>query len=416
MATTAHATHAGSGPSRQAVSVVNRGRFAEWLAPRASADFFSGIGLMSMGLSRAGWRPRWANDYDAKKRLFYEHNARAVHGDGTHTLDPRPVQQIRPKDVPRVGLMAACFPCTDLSLAGAQRGLVAGPQSSAFLHFADLLDELGDERPPFVLLENVVGLVTSHGGADFELCLRRLAHAGYRIDAMAINAKHFVPQSRPRLFVLGVRDDAPGLEAIAAHGASEDELRPTRLAGFRAEHSKLPWICPAMPALPRVRGDLVSVLENFEHDDARWWSDERVRRLRAQVSERHQTMVRERVRETGVACATAFRRMRRGRSMAELRFDGIAGCLRTPKGGSAKQILVRVDREGWRARLLTPTECARLMGADGFDVAPPGTNRDDALFGFGDAVAPPVVRWVVEGWINPLAQRIERADRKPRDR
>ena len=85
--------------------------------------------------------------------------------------------------------------------------------------------------------------------------------------------------------------------------------------------------------------------------------------------------------------------------MAELRTDGIAGCLRTPKGGSARQILLVAGHGDVNARLLTPRECARLMGADDFRL---NVALNQALFGFGDAVCVPVVEWIANNYLNQL--------------
>ena len=380
-------------------------------ATATSADFFAGIGLMRLGLKGAGWRTIWANDYDATKRRLYLHNLRDERVD----LDDRPIQDIDAASVPRVALMAACFPCTDLSLAGKRRGIERGPQSSAYLSFADLLAQLDDQRPPFVVLENVVGLVTSHDGADFRICLERLAENGYRLDAVAIDARHFVPQSRPRLFVVGVRRDLDDVPTITSDSLDPDDpLRPARLQRFVRANPDLPWAIRPMPEPPVRTSVLADVLEDLPPDHPAWWSEQRVTKLRSQVSDRHLGMLEQRLKDAGVVHATAFRRMRHGRSMAELRFDGVAGCLRCPKGGSAKQILVRVDRDGWRVRLLTPRECSRLMGADErkrdgtykkgaeFRLDAEGVSNDDALFGFGDAVAPPAVSWLVRQRINPV--------------
>ena len=380
-------------------------------AGATTADFFAGIGLMRLGLKGAGWRTVWANDYDATKRRLYLHNLR----DERVELDDRPVQDVPPEEVPEVGIMAACFPCTDLSLAGARRGIEHGPQSSAYLSFADLLGRLGDKRPPFVILENVVGLVHSHGGADFRICLDRLAGCGYRLDSVAIDARQFVPQSRPRLFVVGVREDIDDVPTITPDQLQDDDpLRPARLQLFMRSNPDLPWAIRQMPLLPERTTTVADILEDLADDDPGWWSRDRVEKIKGQVSERHLEMLSRGLERDGVVYATAFRRMRKGRSMAELRFDGIAGCLRTPKGGSAKQILVRVDERGWRVRLLTPRECSRLMGADEvkkdgtyktggeFRLNAEGVSRDDALFGFGDAVAPPAVSWLVRHRINPV--------------
>ena len=85
--------------------------------------------------------------------------------------------------------------------------------------------------------------------------------------------------------------------------------------------------------------------------------------------------------------------------MAELRTDGIAGCLRTPRGGSGRQILFAAGEGRFNVRLLTPRECARLMGAAGFTLKVP---LNQALFGFGDAVCVPVIEWIANNYLNPL--------------
>ena len=101
---------------------------------------------------------------------------------------------------------------------------------------------------------------------------------------------------------------------------------------------------------------------------------------------------------------TVFRRVRQGTTRAELRTDGIAGCLRTPKGGSAKQILVQAGYGQVKVRLLTPRECARLMGADDFELKNIPTNQ--ALFGFGDAVCVPAITWIAKNYLDPLVEEL----------
>ena len=147
-----------------------------------------------------------------------------------------------------MGLVTACFPCTDLSLAGGRRGIEAGPQSSSFLRFADMLDHQKSKRPPFVILENVVALIHSHAGKDFRIVLDRLAGAGYRVDALRVDARHFVPQSRPRLFIVGVRDDVDlGPYQSARELEAPDVLRPERLYDFMQANADLPWAIRPLP-------------------------------------------------------------------------------------------------------------------------------------------------------------------------
>ena len=94
----------------------------------------------------------------------------------------------------------------------------------------------------------------------------------------------------------------------------------------------------------------------------------------------------------------------------EIRFDGIAGCLRTPEGGSSRQVVLVVDQGVVRTRLMTVRECARLMGApDTFAI--PGT-YNDGYRAMGDAVVVPVVRWLTRHLLVPLYHRSQHATRE----
>ena len=158
-----------------------------------------------------------------------------------------------------------------------------------------------------------------------------------------------------------------------------------------------------MPALPTRKMTLPEMLEDLPGDAPEWWSPERRDYLLAQMSERHATLLEQMRHAREWSYGTVFRRIRKGRSMGELRTDGLAGCLRTPKGGSARQILVKAGFGEVHARLLTPRECARLMGADDFRIK---VGANQALFGFGDAVCVPVVRWIADNYLNPLRDEV----------
>src|SRR3989344_2894947 len=105
----------------------------------------------------------------------------------------------------------------------------------------------------------------------------------------------------------------------------------------------------------------------------------------------------------------AFRRMRLRdgeiRSTVELRTDGIAGCLRTPKGGSARQILVRVGKGNLDARLINEKEAAHLMGASNFKLNS-ALSLNQVLFGFGDAVCVPAIEWIGENYLNSIIKEV----------
>ena len=136
-----------------------------------------------------------------------------------------------------------------------------------------------------------------------------------------------------------------------------------------------------------------------------WWDQERVEYLLDQTFDRHRILIENAINNRQVTYFTAFRRIRESQSMAEIRSDGIAGCLRTPKGGSARQILLKVGKGNVKVRLLTGRECARLMGADEYTISG-NVNRD--LFGFGDAVCVPVVSWIAEHYLNPVLEKLNR--------
>ena len=360
---------------------------------KSFAEYFAGIGLMRMGLERAGWTTAFANDIDEDKwRMYRDHYGECpefVLGD-VHKLDPT--------TVPTTALATASFPCNDLSLAGSRKGL-AGEQSSAFWGFIEVLTKMGKRRPPLVLLENVTGFLTSQDGDDFRDALLALNRLGYVVDAFIIDAARFVPQSRQRLFVVGTKK----LSASAcndSHTFFESDCRPAALAEFiMLWGNDIDWRIRRLPPLPKRLTSLSDIIEELSPNSAMWWNRERCDYLLNQMSPKHRASADEMIRGTKITYGTVFRRVRNERSMAELRIDGIAGCLRTPRGGSGRQILFVAGKGKFSVRLLTPNECAALMGADGFNIRVP---LNQALFGFGDAVCVPVVEWIARNYLTPV--------------
>lgn len=361
------------------------------IGTRTIAEFFAGIGLMRIGLEKAGWKTLVANDIDpVKRKLYLNHFV----GFGNHfILDD--IHNLTADNIPTTDLATASFPCTDLSLAGKRAGL-QGEHSSAFWGFVEILRKMGDRKPPLVLLENVAGFLTSNNGKDFYDAMIALNRQGYMVDAFIVNASHFVPQSRVRMFIVGKLGNEP--KKKITYPLQSTELRPEKLVKFIHDHSDIYWdINTSLPELPILKSDLSSIVEKLPKSSPLWFNKDRVDYLLNQTFERHLNRVLELKDEKTYTYLTAFRRVRNGVSMAEIRFDGIAGCLRTPKGGSARQILIEVGKGEINVRLLTPRECARLMGAREFTLS--GT-ANEALFGFGDAVCVPVVAWIAENYLN----------------
>lgn len=369
---------------------------------RTVAEFFAGIGLMRIGLEQAGWGVVWANDIDEDKMAMYR---------GHFTNDDAPyhlgdVHALDPDDIPKVSLATASFPCNDLSLAGARRGL-AGQQSGAFWGFMSVLKGMGRRRPPLVMLENVAGFLTSHDGDDFRDACLGLNDLGYSVDAFIIDAALFVPQSRQRLFLIGRRDQWKADRVIETPSFYESQSRPHSLADFILWNPEIRWSIRSLPPIVKAKTTLQDILEDLPVNSAYWWSAQRAEYLLNQMSAKHRATADKMIAGKAMSCGTVFRRVRRGKSMAELRTDGIAGCLRTPRGGSGRQILFVASKGRYAVRLLTPRECARLMGVDGFRITVP---LNQALFGFGDAVCVPVIRWIADNYLTPVWKELRASE------
>ncbi len=352
------------------------------------AEFFAGIGLVRLALERQGFRVAFANDIDADKLEIYRDNF------GANDFQLGDIHELSAAALPSCDLFTASFPCNDLSIAGARAGL-AGGQSSAFWGFVRILRELEQRRPHLVLLENVPGFLTSHGGRDFEAALKALNELGYSCDTFALDAARFVPQSRLRLFVVAKLGE-PGRSTF---GLQASASRSEALVAFIHSHPEIRWSVEPLPSPPDRDGDLESILEDLPDDHAAWWNQERTDYFMQQLSERHSAIANDMIAGSEYRYGAAFRRVRKGRSMAELRVDGLAGCLRTPRGGSGRQILFKAGKGEHRVRLLTARECARLQGVpDDYRI---NTRLNKALFGFGDAVCVPVVEWIARHYLRP---------------
>ena len=362
--------------------------------PPVCAEFFAGIGLVRLALERQGWRVALANDIDPKKAAMYRRNW----PDNDH-LALGDIHALDADELPRCDLFTASFPCNDLSIAGRGEGL-HGKESSAFWGLVRILCDLADRRPPLVMLENVVGFLISHGGRDFEQALLALAELGYAVDAVILNARHWTPQSRPRLFVIAQLDN--GRERRTCAVASD--ARPEALVRFINEHPNIRWDLLDVPALPRPASRLDDILEDLPDDSPHWWNERRTAYFMNQMSVKHAEQARAMMAGDAYSYATAFRRVRRKKSMAELRTDGVAGCLRTPRGGSGRQILLKAGRGRRQVRLLTARECARLQGVpDSYIIDVP---QNQALFGFGDAVCVPAVEWIARHCLAPRTSEL----------
>jgi DNA (cytosine-5)-methyltransferase 1 len=380
-----------------------RGRLSNPMVARAIeksfTEFFAGIGLMRIGLETKGWKCSFSNDFDPEKIKMYQGQFQAD-SIGVSNTD---IHKLPVDTVPTVSLATASFPCNDLSLAGSRMGLNEGKQSSAFWGFIRVLEELGDRKPPFVLLENVVGFLSSKNGEDFKQALMTLNELGYQTDTFILDAANFVPQSRKRMFIIGVHQDLRYESTPDIMQIIESNSRPKAIIDFIYTHPEINWRIRPLPNQPVLKIRLDDILEDLPSDSLLWWSNERAEYLLNQMSAKHREMADRMIAGEKWSYGTVFRRVRYGKSMAELRTDGIAGCLRTPRGGSGRQILIKAGFGKFQVRLLSPRECARLMGADDYQIT---VGNNQALFGFGDAVCVPVIEWIADYYLNPLLNEV----------
>ena len=352
----------------------------------AALDFFAGSGLAAEALRRY-FSVVWANDISEKKALTY----RANHPSEAFHLGS--ITDVIGSQVPSAELSWASFPCQDLSLAG-NLGGIESSRSGLVWQWLRVMDEMAS-RPPLVVAENVLGLVSADGGSHYLALHTALRKRGYKVGAVMLDAAHWVPQSRPRVFVIGVTDnvDTSAFEAsgpLWCHNAAIQRVA-TKANEF------VWWRLPEPK--PRTIG-----LEDIIDFGAESHAEQTREHILGLIPPAHQKRLA--MASNGKPRAfPGYRRMRNGRQVLELRFDDIAGCLRTPEGGSSRQLLVIARNGNLETRLITIREAARLMGArESYRIV---GSYNDGYKAMGDAVAVPAVRYLAQHLLSHLAKDVD---------
>ena len=361
-------------------------------------EFFAGGGMARAGLGPE-WQCLFANDFDPRKAAAY----RANWGDGEMWCGD--VAEVQAERLPGLAdLVWASFPCQDLSLAGNGAGL-NGARSGAFWPFWRVVEGLiaGGRKPRAIVLENVCGLLTSHGGADFAALCEKVGAAGYWIGAVVADAKDFLPHSRPRLFLIAL-DERAAMPGGIQSGYATDHWHPERLRQAQASLPEVSrarwfWFAPPVPAKRNIA--LADIIEDHP-SHVPWRSADETRKLLAMMSPVNRAKVDLVVANKSPAVGAIYKRTRieNGRKVqrAEVRFD-LAGCLRTPGGGSSRQNILVAVNGLIRTRLISARETARLMGlADEFKLP---ERYNEAYHLTGDGVAVPVVRHIARTMLEP---------------
>ncbi len=364
-------------------------------------EFFAGGGMARAGLGKH-WKCLFANDFDYKKSAAYEDNW------GTGTILPKDVAEVETNEIPgSAALVWASFPCQDLSLAGMGAGL-RGNRSGTFWPFWNLIKALRaeDRGPRVIVLENVCGTLTSHEGKDFTAIANSLSDEGYRCGAIVVDAAEFVPQSRPRLFIIAVAEGVTIPEPLIGNGASVRWHSKALIAAWARLTGKAreQWLWWRLPAPPRRNTRFADLVEE-NPDSVSWHSAAETSKLIGMMSDVNYKKFADAQKCGKLLVGTIYKRTRvddddEKIQRAEVRFDDIAGCLRTASGGSSRQLILVVKGDSIRSRLLSSREAARLMGLPEEYKLPKAYN--EAYHLIGDGLVVPVVRYIAANLLEPI--------------
>lgn len=373
--------------------------------PFTFVEFFAGGGMARAGLGK-DFRCLLANDINAAKAKSYAEN---YGNDGELIVGD--VGRLSPSQFPSSADLAwASFPCQDLSLAGNGAGL-SGGRSGTFWPFWKLVSDAASagRAPSIIALENVHGTLTARGGKDFASIIKALSDAGYRVGAMVIDAAHFVPQSRPRLFIVGhlLSQITPASLSTSAPSTAWHTQSVINAYNRLPSILKESWVWWNV-GMPSVQVPSLASLVEEQPSGVAWSPEDVTQRLLDMMSSTNLAKVDIAKKLGRLVVGTVYRRTRLGPNdekiqRAEVRFDGVAGCLRTPGGGSSRQTLLFVHGGFVRSRLLSPREAARLMGLPDSYKLP--ANYNEAYHLAGDGVVVPVVRHLAQHLFLPLLRK-----------
>ena len=370
-------------------------------------EFFCGSGMAREGLGPQ-WACKFANDIDAAKARSYAANF------GRDGLKVGDVAKLTTADLPYgaeigpVDLAWGSPPCQDVSLAGDRAGL-DGARSGAFWPFMDLIRGLRAEgrAPRTVVIENVTGLLTSHGGKDFDAICGALTDAKYRFGVVMIDASLFIPQSRERVFIVAVDKIIAIPAGIVATSPTAPFHSTAVVTALRrnAQYGPIWWRLPTPPLRNTTFADLIEDAPT----GVPWHSRADTDRLIGMMTPVHLAKIEAAQRASLTAgkriVGGYYKRMRDeagGRvQRVEVRFDDVAGCLRmASSGGSSIQPIMVVEGGAVRTRRLSSREAARLMGMPDHYKLP--ANYIEAYDLMGDGVAVPAVCFLAEHILEPV--------------
>ena len=191
------------------------------------SSFFAGIGGFDLALERHGFNTVFQCEISNFCTSVLE-----THWPGVKRFDD--IRTLDSDSIPESDIWCGGFPCQDVSVARGSKGRdgLKGKNSGLFFPFLDLIKA---RKPKILLLENVVGLLSSHNGQDFRIILEELTGLGYAVAWRIMNSRYFgAPQSRPRVFICASLGD-PELPLRALYEELPGAKPSSRRAGFLEE-------------------------------------------------------------------------------------------------------------------------------------------------------------------------------------
>lgn len=335
-------------------------------------DLFAGIGGLRRAFESIGGKCVFTSEWDSACRKTYQANYTCDHpvnGD---------IRDVNLEEMPAYDVLVAGFPCQPFSIAGVSKKNSLGrphgfhdvTQGTLFFDVAQMIEH---HKPKAFLLENVKNLVSHDKGNTFRVILRTLQEElGYHIDYRVIDAKHFVPQHRERIFIVGFRNDV----------------------GFSFNDLKLPSSGPKL-------GSILHTQDGSEDEELPYTEG-----VEAKVACKY--TLSDRLWQYLQGYAEKHRAKGNGFGYGLFGPDDIARTLSARYYKDGSEILIR--QEGKNPRRLTPRECARLMGFDKpGDLFQIPVSDTQAYKQFGNSVAVPVVEAVASHMLPYIFKAIRTA-------
>lgn len=325
-------------------------------------DLFAGIGGLRRGFESIGGRCVFTSEWDKYSQLTY----RANFPDDDHEINGD-IRAVDAADIPAHDVLLAGFPCQPFSIAGVSKknalgrahGFADATQGTLFFDVARII---AHHRPAAFLLENVRNLVSHDKGKTFQTIKDVLTEdLGYTIDFRVIDGRHWTPQHRERIFIIGFREDQ----------------------GFRFADMKLPDAAPKLV-------DILHPGNGSEAPDQRFTVGNSGRVSDKYTLTDHLWNYLQRYKEKHAAAGNGF-------GFGLVGPEDVARTLSARYYKDGSEILVKQD-DGKAPRRLTPRECARLMGFDepqGAEFIIPVSDTQ-AYRQFGNSVVVPAVKAVAE--------------------